>query len=92
MEMRDGVARRVRKSHKLCNKDRGHHSRSSKPVRFLAEAFLPGGNTTATVTEVAEFYEKTYLPHIEDVVPLTGEPRLKPSAVKFVQTDPAPAP
>jgi hypothetical protein len=64
MEMPDGVAGCVRKAHKLCDKDRVHHSRV---------------DTTAIVTEdltVAEFYEKTYLPYSEDVVPLTSEPRL----------------
>jgi len=87
MEMHDGVAGRVQKSHKLCDKDRVHHSRSSKPVRFAAEEFMRKVNTTSIVAQdvtVAELYEENYLPYIEDVVPLTGEPRLKPSAVKSV--------
>jgi hypothetical protein len=59
--MHNGIATRVQKSHKLCDKDRVRHSRSSKPVRFAAEEFMRKVNSTSIVSQdvsVVEFYEK----------------------------------
>ena len=95
MEMRDGIVTRVQKSHKLCDKDRTHHSCSSKPVREACEDHMRKVNTTVVVAQdvtVADFYEKTYLPYIEKVVPLTGEPRFKPSSVRSIKQILASAP
>ena len=60
-KMHNGIATRVQKSHKLCDKDRVRHSRSSKPVRFAAEEFMRKVNSTSIVSQdvsVVEFYEK----------------------------------
>jgi hypothetical protein len=45
-ESRDGQVTRVRKSHRLCAEDRGHHSEKSKPVS-LSEVRLDGFQRSA---------------------------------------------
>ena len=60
---------RVLVSHRLCAKDDRHHSVTCKPVRKLAAEHMAQVNEQTTPTSyitVAEFWEKTYLPFIEE--------------------------
>jgi integrase len=81
-EIVDGAPTRVQRSKKLCNKDRntGHGSASAKAVQLLAEDHmrLVNADTPATTAlTVVEFWDNTYLPHIES--------NLKPSTLNSYQ-------
>lgn len=85
-ELKGGKERRVRRSHRLCAKDRIHYSTTCKAVKTLCGDFMRGVNETSEVSSegmtVTEFWEKIYLPYCEKVVELTGKPRKKPSTVR----------
>jgi len=66
LEMRDGVPTRVLKSHKLCDRNEKYFSAACKAVRDLCDQFLQGINpTAATDLSVHEFWDKHYLPFIQ---------------------------
>jgi integrase len=85
----DGV--RKQKSHRLCTKDRntGCGSASAQAVRNLCEDFMRTVSQTQQTSDsleqnmlVTEFYERHYLPYCEEILPLTGKPRKKPSTMR----------
>ena len=66
----DGHLKRVQRSERLCTKDNKHHSTKCKPVQTLAAVVMARVNSTSGTlpnadVRVAEFWEQTYLPHIE---------------------------
>jgi integrase len=66
-ERRDGVERRVQRSHRLCSKDDTHPSKTCKAVRRLAADKMAEVNAQVAPVNnqtVAEFWERTYLPFI----------------------------
>src|SRR4051812_3696075 len=70
IEIVDGNATRVQRSERLCKKDNKHHSRTCKPVQQLAARVMERINaandaTPETDVRVTEFWEQTYLPHLE---------------------------
>src|ERR1700680_2579756 len=83
-----GVPVRKQRSHKLCMKDDRHHSAACKPVRQLCESFMRGvndrvpGRGQRQDMSVVSFWEQRYLPYCEEIIPLTGKPRKKPSTVR----------
>jgi integrase len=69
-EIIEGQPKRVQRSERLCSKDNKHHSTKCKPVQQLAAHVMEGVNAmTVSLPDadlkVAEFWEQTYLPHIE---------------------------
>jgi integrase len=90
-EIVEGQTVRKQRSHRLCTKDRktGHGSKSAQAVRTLCEDFMRDINqhhhnshSLGQDTMVVSFWENTYLPHCEMVLPLTGQPRLKASTLR----------
>ena len=90
-EIVDGKPERKQRSHRLCTKDRstGHGSRSSIAVRTLCEEFLHKVNQNQNASQslkqdmmVVAFWDAVYLPYCEKVLPITGQPRLKPSTLR----------
>ena len=78
-------------SHRLCTKDRstGHGSKSAHAVRARCEDFMRTVNQHHHASQsleqdmtVVDFYEQRYLPYNEEVLPLTGKPRKKPSTMR----------
>ena len=68
-EIVDGQPTRVQRSTRLCAKDAVHHSKSCKAVRQLAaEKMAEVNGATAPVVNqtVADFWDKVYLPFIEE--------------------------
>src|SRR5215469_7631580 len=60
---------RVLVSHRLCTKDDKHHSRTCKPVKQLAADHMDKVNKQSApinYVTVAEFWEQTYLPFVEE--------------------------
>lgn len=69
-EFRDGKAVRVQKSERLCAKDDKHFSARSKAVQMLATEVMQrvnalAGQQSQREMTVGEFWDETYLPHIE---------------------------
>lgn len=85
-EMRDGVQVRVRKSVKLADKDREHNSATCKAVRLLRQKELTKVSVAPAATaedmKIVDFWNTRFLPYCEDVLPVTGLPRLKPTTVR----------
>jgi integrase len=75
----------VQRSKRLCSKDNRHHSEACKPVRQLCENFMRGINDRvpghADDMRVVSFWER-YLNYCQEVLPLTGRPRKKPSTLR----------
>lgn len=69
-EILNGKPQRVQRSERLCSKDNKHHSTTCKPVKQLAAGVMErinvmsGSEPQADLT-VADFWEQTYLPHVE---------------------------
>jgi integrase len=81
--MREGKAVRAQRSHRLCDL-----SKPKKHAKELAADFIAGINLAdkrviagADLT-VAEFFEKRFIPYCEEVVPVKGRVRQKPSTVR----------
>ena len=83
----------MQRSEKLCQKDAKHYSKKSQAVRLLLQNFMhklnqehantgPYAVNRAANMTVVDFWETRYLPCCEDVLPLTGLPRKKPSTVR----------
>ncbi len=90
-EIVDGKPQRKQRSHRLCSKDRttGHFSASAKAVRQTCEDFMRKINENQQTSQsleqnklVTEFWERHYLPYNEEILPLTGKPRKKPSTMR----------
>ena len=90
-EIVDGQAKRVQRSHKLCEKNRatGHAKVTSDKVQILAKEFMLKINQTQQTSQslqqdmlIADFWEQRYLPYNTEVLPLTGKPRKKPSTMR----------
>lgn len=69
-EIVDGQPKRVQRSERLCSKDNKHHSTKCKPVQQLAAGVMErvnarSGNVPDADMKIADFWEQTYLPHIE---------------------------
>jgi integrase len=69
-EIVDGQTKRVQRSERLCSKDNKHHSTKCKPVQQLAARTMEpinarSGNLPDADMKIADFWEATYLPHIE---------------------------
>jgi len=69
-EVVNGQPKRVQRSERLCSKDNKHHSTKCKPVQQLAAQVMERVNALAGTTpdadvKIADFWEETYLPHIE---------------------------
>lgn len=68
-EIVDGVERRVQRSQRLCFKDDAHPSKTCKAVRRLAADVMAEVNAQISPViyqTVVDFWEKTYLPFIEE--------------------------
>ncbi len=90
-EIVDGQPKRVQRSHRLCTKDRktGHGTTAAKAVRELAENHMrpinqhhQDSHSLEQDMMVVSFWEKVYLPYCEEVLPVTGLPRLKTSTLR----------
>jgi integrase len=80
-ELRDGQRIRVRRSHRLCAKDRVHYSATSKAVKKLSADFMSTVNEDVVVgedTTIADFWTK-YLHYGEHEYKGRG---MKPSTVR----------
>lgn len=80
-EIKDGKTIRVRRSHRLCAKDRVHYSATSKAVQKLCADFMSGVNEDVVVgedTPIADFWTK-YLHYCEHEYKGRG---MKPSTVR----------
>jgi len=69
IEIVDGTERRVQRSHRLCFKDDTHNSKTCKAVRRLAAEHMVEVNAQVTPLvnrTVANFWDKVYLPFIEE--------------------------
>jgi len=69
-EIVDGQPKRVQRSKWLCKKDNKHHSVTCKAVKQLAATEMEKVNSESGVTQqadvtVTDFWEQTYLPHVE---------------------------
>ncbi len=69
-EIVDGQLKRTQRSERLCAKDNKHHSVTCMPVKQLAAQVMDrinalAGKTSNADVSVTEFWEKTYLPHVE---------------------------
>lgn len=84
--------KRKQRSHRLCKKDRatGHAKTTSDAVQLLAQEFMLKINREQhTAREslqsdmtVQAFWQMVYLPYCEEVLPVTGLPRLKASTLR----------
>jgi integrase len=90
-EIVDGKPVRKQRSQRLCEKDRskGFGSPSAMAVRSKCEEFMRTINereqTAHSSTQdmmVVTFWTSVYLPYCEEVTPVTGRTRLKPSTVR----------
>jgi len=86
-EIVKGQPQRVQRSHRLCDKDkRDHRTKRSDAVLRACKKFMDKINDGVTVTKedmtVIEFWDTRFLPYCEEVLPLTGLPRKKPSTVR----------
>jgi integrase len=89
VQYRDVVnGERKQVSHFLCEKDDRHYSAKAKSVKLLRDEFMlkinsqPGQNRSSQDMRIADFWEHQYLPYCEEILPLTGRPRKKPSTVR----------
>jgi integrase len=85
----DGRARRVQRSERLCEKNHKYYARTAKAVKLLRDDFMYRLNQAhashenrAADMRIVDFWERQYLPYCENVVPLTGQSRKKPSTVR----------
>jgi integrase len=90
-EIVDGQPKRVQRSHKLCEKNRatGHATVTSLEVQLLCKDFMLKINREQHTSQslqqdllITDFWEHHYLPYNEDILPLTGKPRKKPSTLR----------
>src|SRR5262249_30891547 len=77
----------IQKSKFLCAKDTKHHSRTCKAVQNAAVEFMRKINAGQVNDQrrdmrVCDFWETRYVPHHEQILPLTGQPRKKPSTMR----------
>lgn len=81
IELRDGKQQRVRKSHRLCAKDRTHYSPKCKLVQDLCVDFMRSIRDVVVGEDmtIADFWEKHYLPYCEREYKGKG---MKPSTVR----------
>jgi integrase len=79
---------RVQKSHKLCRNEGKYKSTTCNAVKNLCTDFLndqvnaPSRALTGDDVKIADFWATRFLPRCEEVTPVTGLPRLKPSTVR----------
>lgn len=85
----DGKLQRVQSSHRLCSKDAKHYALNARAVKLLRDEFMlsvnkqkSSGSNVQQDMDIIAFWEQRYLPYCEEVLPLTGEPRKKPSTVR----------
>lgn len=80
-EVRHGKVVRVRKSRKLCEKDREH---GLQHARKLARAEMGKADRAITAEDmkVTDFWDTRFLPYCEEIVKLTGKPRRKTSTMR----------
>jgi integrase len=69
-ELADGKPVRKQRSTRLCAKDNRHHSTKCRPVQTIAAQVMQqvnalSGNAPEADTRIADFWEETYLPHLE---------------------------
>jgi integrase len=87
-KVEDGEPIRVLKSEKLCDRDDRHFSTTCPAVQDLAAKVMARVNTAdrqrplKNDLPVSEFFERRFLPYCEEVLPLTGLSRYKPSTVR----------
>jgi integrase len=86
-EMRDGKLTRVLRSTRLCRVDREHTSKGSRAVRKLVRDVMDKVNGTdpgriGEDLRISAFWQLHYLPHCEEVLKVTGRPRLRPSTLR----------
>jgi integrase len=88
-EIVDGNPVRVQRSHRLCEKSEKYYARNAKSVKLLRNDFMQkvntqqaSGRSTQQDMTISDFWEREYLPYCEDILPLTGKARKKPSTVR----------
>jgi hypothetical protein len=89
-EIVNGQQRRVQRSEKLCEKNNKYYARNAKAVKLLRDEFMNKLNqrhghravNQAVDIRTVDFWDERYLPYCEAIVPLTGQPRKKPSTVR----------
>jgi len=84
---KNGKARPVQKSHRLCEKNDKYYSSKAKAVKLLRDEFMltigsRQGRSVAEDMRVTDFWELRYLPYCNETLQLTGRPRKKPSTVR----------
>jgi integrase len=86
----DGQPQRVQRSARLCEKNDKYYGVKSQAVKRLRNEFMTkinsqesgrGGRVHQDMS-VVNFWEQRYLPYCEEILPLTGKPRKKPSTVR----------
>lgn len=76
---------RVQKSSRLCAVDREHSSPKSKLVNMARREVMDAVNAevrTSDDVSIVQFYENRFLPYCEEVIELTGRPRMKASTMR----------
>jgi hypothetical protein len=89
-EIVDGRSQRVQRSQRLCEKSDKYYGRNSKAVKLLRDDLMNKRNQEherravnhAADMSVADFWKQSYLPYCEEIVPLKGKPRKKPSTLR----------
>lgn len=88
-EIVDGQTQRVQRSEKLCEKNDKYYGLNAKSVKLLRDEFMNKRNqqsghraVRAADMKVVDFWEQVYFPYCEAVIPLTGQPRKKPSTAR----------
>jgi hypothetical protein len=85
----DGKVQRVQSSHRLCEKNDKYYALNAKAVKLLRNEFMQTVNQNQqrpslqqADMDIVTFWEQHYLPYCEQVLPLTGKPRKKPSTIR----------
>jgi integrase len=76
---------RTQKSVRLCSVDREHSSAKSRLVQMKREEVMAAVNASVVTSDdnqVVQFYEHRFVPYCEEVVELTGRPRMKASTMR----------
>lgn len=82
---KNGKARPVQKTHKLCDKSDKYYNEASRAVKLLRDEFMLSVNrrepSVGEDMSIAAFWEHEYLPYCEEII-VGGRPRKKPSTVR----------
>jgi len=96
-ELKDGTPQRVHKTERLCSVNGEQHHRycekraehrtkkSVEPIRDKVMQAVNAAQLNGTPQQdmpIADYWEQRYLPYCEEVLPLTGKARKKPSTVR----------